>query len=487
MAIYDIKPEESIIPDLGKPIQGYTVDKLELSSLDKAIAAQQEQDDKTFDIAEKNIDRITAIQSALQGITPTAVGGTEKGKKGKGQTADAVTGVRVDNPMQQETLATVKSETGIDNVFSTITMKQLTSPYGTKVIERAYSQFTNDPRIRKMVMEQMYADKYMGDLMKIKNGNLRAMAVGQYDKYRNSEILGTELDISQYQDVDLTKSIATMFKAIKPQVELEIERNPQLKATVYKNREARDKKTMEESLNALMEDAKFRNNMVANGYIDPATGEYTSSGKKYVDGLMSTFEVNSARGSIKFDPAQRGTGGRRRGGSGGSGGGRLTAEEKRYQDALNILEGVGISESMVSTHKGTFSSSRAERETLIKELINKAIKGGFTNINALDAIKANTGLSEHQLKDFIYKENGKYRYKKDLKVKGALLELSQTNKGEFNKFMARVGDELYRGTNSTNATGGATPKPSQTPLQKQKANPKTTVGAVSKSTAQNYK
>lgn len=198
MAIYDIKPGEGVLPTLNT-MTGYKATSDGFGEVDKAIGSIKKTRDTSLGTTKKNMNKLNSI-------------------------TDKMTGMRIDNNVQQSQLDSVKKDTGIDNVFSTVNLESLRNPYGTKIVESAYNNFVRDPRIESIQAEQRYSDMYQKTVGKLEDPILRDMAKKDYEDYRAGNITGDKLDASLYQYRDIAEEMGKEFKNVATKVDTYIQK-----------------------------------------------------------------------------------------------------------------------------------------------------------------------------------------------------------------------------------------------------------------------
>ena len=435
MAIYDIKPGDGVLPTLNT-MTGYKATSDGFGEVDKVIGSIKKTQDTSLGTIQKNMDNLNSI-------------------------TDKMTGMRIDNNVQQSQLDSVKKDTGIDNVFSTVNLESLKNPYGTKIVESAYNNFVRDPRIESIQAEQRYSDMYQKIVGNLEDPILRDMAKKDYEDYRAGNITGDKLDASLYQYRDIAEEIGKEFKNVATKVDTYIQKLPGGEADMYGTKEYKDKVTLNMALQNKMQDPGFINNLVARGFYDKTKGALTEDGTTYFDNMIGIQSAVKDKGRVHYYPQWKATGGSNNGGSksGSKSGGRRgssrasrgTEFDRQIEREAPYLKKYGID---VNNYANLYKEGGTQIPVEVKRdnAINAAFNDPSPAQSKIDMISAGTGLSRKQVIETQRKSGNVWPFdalmKGDFKVRWDKLKLQKKK-----DFIQGVYEEYVK------AGGTPTPKP----------------------------
>jgi hypothetical protein len=201
---------------------------------------------------------------------------------------DDVTKVRYDNDLQKEAIDQAKAKAGLDDSVLNLNPDQLKNPYIMAPISRAASSFTNDPKVREVLREQAWFDTQLAAAAKSppSNPELQGMFMEDIKAYQEGRLSGTSINIGQYEDHDIGADLGKRMKELPPIKTSELVDDPYV--TYEQQVTARSKQALIEVVSERLSDPKFRNNMIAKGFMD-REGNLTQKGSNYIDSVSEAY------------------------------------------------------------------------------------------------------------------------------------------------------------------------------------------------------
>jgi hypothetical protein len=242
----------------------------------------------------------------------------EESKKGFQQAVtaeDKVLNLRKDNEFQTQKLNELKSTLGFDGRLFDLKEEDFNNPYKIKEIESKAARFVNDPNYLSIARDQAYWDAFQTDIKTVcagkdANSALCAMAKLKGDQYladTDGTTPGMSLQASDFMPLDIPKDISDDIKKLPEHTFLtDPEKGPYRSLTI-EERTKRSKDLVYNQIMGKMQDKRFYNNLVANGYDTP------EKQKQFMDQMADEYaKENVSKFQFKFAP------------TGGSGGGGFT-------------------------------------------------------------------------------------------------------------------------------------------------------------------
>jgi hypothetical protein len=243
----------------------------------------------TLDLPEVSLTPLTSALNTYTKIQEQDRKVAQDNMAGLATAYDAITKVRYDNVKQQQAIEEAKQRAGISEDMFNMSVEQLKNPYTMGNVSKATSAFASDRGIRNVIREQAVFDATLADYTKSPptDPNLQKMFFDQVRAYQNGETTGLEINADVYRDLDITADLMERFSKV-PQVS-----TSELIQNNTVSYEEQIQKRSEEALNSIMaerlKDPKFRNNMIAKGYIDAQTGELTEEGQTYTQDIIGAY------------------------------------------------------------------------------------------------------------------------------------------------------------------------------------------------------
>ncbi len=268
MAVYTQTEGFTLPKDLGFET-GLDPIKFKYSALEDAVQAYTSITDKAFQEEQARNDKFGAYY-------------------------DAITGISTDNEQQRQKLKEIREKHGLtDDVFSQITLDP-SNPKSIGIIERGFQRTTKDRGFNEILQEQQLASNYMESISKIEDPALQAEAVRDYEEYRAGRKKGTDLSLGQFQKVDINDSLAKKLSQIPLGITQDLIEN----GTYIQEIKARGSAAVDAVIKDSMRDAKFRNNMIANGYLirnEEGGYDMTESGQAYIESIKGAYTAEQEK------------------------------------------------------------------------------------------------------------------------------------------------------------------------------------------------
>lgn len=266
MAVFD--PKEKFQPADLKYVSSYELPALDMKSIgDFSELMFKAQEDKLKNI-EKNFGSIMDTQ-------------------------DSLLGMRFDNARQAEVLKQARERYSLtENTFASLNVNDLQNSIYSRTLSGRFKQISNDPAVIDVAKEVMAADAFRSKIPSIKDPVLRARAMEQYRRYRETgDINGLDLNADIYDSVDLDKEMANAVDLVKATKTEDWEVDPTntfmgVRSTTEKNSDAID----ETIASLVRSNPKVAENMKARGYMDEdgnMTPAFLEHKKKLLAGIAA--------------------------------------------------------------------------------------------------------------------------------------------------------------------------------------------------------
>ncbi len=243
----------------------------------------------TLDLPEVSLTPLTSALDTYTKIQEQDRKVAQDNMAGLASAYDAITKVRYDNVNQQQVIEETKQRIGISEDMFNMSAEQLKNPYTMGNVAKATSAFVSDGAIRNVIREQAVFDSTLNAYVKDPPADpkLQEMFFDQVRAYQNGEKTGLEINGDAYKDLDITADLMDRFSKI-PQISTSelIQNNT---VSYEEQIQKRSQEALDSILAERMQDPKFRNNMIAKGYLDPQSGELTESGVKYTQDILSAY------------------------------------------------------------------------------------------------------------------------------------------------------------------------------------------------------
>lgn len=237
-------PGGSFISDLGKTVLPADIKPMDFSSLDKALATENDLSSKAINVMTKNVDAIGKIQDDLTGI-PTPL------------------------LSQQAVLADRKKAHNVDEAAFTQAANNIDNPMALYQMDRNIKKLYVDPVIKDMIRDNAILDDYKDRIKNIEDPYMRATAIKGLADLPNSPDPDAikKLNIDQYKTIDLEDAYTQALDKFAPYTSTseQVTKNGVTSTVVTTQR---DPDMVKKTREYFQKNPTIKNNLSAQGYID---------------------------------------------------------------------------------------------------------------------------------------------------------------------------------------------------------------------------
>ena len=202
---------------------------------------------------------------------------------------DELLKVKVDTDEQRKTLDALKDQYGLSpNTFATLDRNALKSPFQSRGIGTSLKRLMSDPKFTDITKQKVEGDSFRDKIPTIKDPRLRDRAKLAYDRYRRGELKSDQLNINDYDSVDIAKEIANAAKLVPELATSDFIKSPdgRLEGTIDRKKRARSAVT--KVVTEMMKQPGMRENAIAQGLMTE-DGQATDKYYEYVDRLIDEY------------------------------------------------------------------------------------------------------------------------------------------------------------------------------------------------------
>jgi hypothetical protein len=215
---------------------------------------------------------------------------------------DDITKIRVDNPMQQETIDRAVQRAGLTKDSFNLSREDFRNPNKIKGLERAVISLSNQPEMRQLVTDQTFADSYEQSALNIDDIGLRTKALQDLKKYKEGEISARELNVKEYTPVDYRSDIKTNLAELEETLTVKLNEDFANRGTaIFEEASGKVPEAVQFTLDKYKKDKQYINNIMnEQGFDDP------QQAYDYIDQIGAAFSQRVVRKFVYNNTGGRG-------------------------------------------------------------------------------------------------------------------------------------------------------------------------------------
>ena len=215
---------------------------------------------------------------------------------------DDITKIRVDNPMQQETIDRAIQRAGLTKDSFNLSREDFRNPNKIKGLERAVISLSNQPEMRQLVTDQTFADSYEQSALNIDDIGLRTKALQDLKKYKEGEISARELNVKEYTPVDYRSDIKENLAELEETLTVKLNEDFANRGTaMFEEVSGKVPEAVQFTLDKYKKDKQYINNIMnEQGFNDP------QQAYDYIDQIGAAFSQRVVRKFVYNNTGGRG-------------------------------------------------------------------------------------------------------------------------------------------------------------------------------------